>query len=342
MKKKICLVICWFGEFPSYINIWLKSCEYNSDFTFLIFTDSDIKYRLPPNVKMIPFSIEMFIDRANSVLKKKIHFNRPYRVCDFRPCFGMIFRNEISDYDFWGYCDIDVVFGKLNGFITENDLNEYDAIFNGGHFSLLRNVEKINRLYLKDGAAFDFDTVSTHDAVFAFDEITGIQSIARENKVKAKYMIPYIETEIRFTQLRSRLGAFNPAHQAFYWENGELYRVKCDAGEVLFQKQAYIHLQKRKLIVDINKGNIENSFWITPFGFETKKYLGKPTPEDIDKYNHYEGEYELKKQDIQYKFKKILAILKRTPFQIYVRLKQEKFGINRNQGTLEERLWEKY
>ena len=51
MKK--CFIICWFGVLPEYFPAWAKSCEYNQDFNFLIFTDNEIKYKLPKNVVMI-------------------------------------------------------------------------------------------------------------------------------------------------------------------------------------------------------------------------------------------------------------------------------------------------
>lgn len=342
MAIKKCFIVCWFGQLPGYIDIWLKSCEYNRDFDFFFFTDAKIDKRFPSNVIVIPFSLEQFKRRAQQLTSKKVNLNSAYRVCQFRPAFGEIFREELTGYDFWGYCDVDLVFGKLSDFITDTLLEEYDAVLNGGHLSLYRNVERINKLYLGKGAVFDFDTVASHNAFFCFDEMMGIQRIAEFNNVKIKCLIPYIETEIKYRQLRSRLDKINPDDQAYYWEKGNLYRVKAENGQVLYQKQAYIHLQKRKIAIDTRAGAIGDAFWITPIGFENKPYLGKPQIEDVKRTNSYEGTRVLRHQSLEYKIRKVITILRRTPYQIYVRLVQEKYDVNHYQNSLEERPWEKY
>ena len=42
MKKySICIVGVYFGKLPKYFNLWLKSCENNSDIDFLIIGDGE-------------------------------------------------------------------------------------------------------------------------------------------------------------------------------------------------------------------------------------------------------------------------------------------------------------
>lgn len=341
-RNRCCFIICWFGELPNYFKIWAKTCEYNKSFDFLIFTDNRDCEEYSKNIRFINITFEQFKCRIESVLGRKVSLLRPYRVCDFRPMYGLIFENELKNYDFWGYCDVDVVFGQLEKFITDEMLEQYDAIFNGGHLSLLRNSPTINELFKKEGAIFDYRKVSSHDAIFAFDEITGIQRIARTNLVKAKYLIPYIETEIKYKQLRSRLEKSNPKWQAFYWNKGGLYRLKIENECIYRQEIAYMHLQKRKLVIDDSYGNIDNAFWITPTGFCRLNYETDISEQNIKRVNPYEGNFRLKIQDIAYKVRKVKEILKRNPYQIYVRLKQEKNGINGVQGTLEGIEWEKF
>ena len=342
MKFKKCFIICWFGKLPEYFEIWLKSCEYNQDFSFLLFTDDNTKRSFPSNVIKKDFSIKEFICRAQKLTYKKVNLKKAYRICDFRPAFGELFKEELKNFDFWGYCDIDIILGKLNEYISDELLNEYDAVLNGGHMSLFRNTQYIKELYKKEGSIFNYDTVFSHDAIFAFDEITGIQRIAKVNRINAKYMIPYIDAETKYYQLRSRMDKTNPDYQAYYWENGVLLRVKLENEQLYYQKQAYIHLQKRKIEIDMSNGAIGDSFWITPTGFVNKTYLGIPFKEDVNHTNPYEGKNKLKHQDMVYKCKKIVTILKRTPYQIFVRIVQAKYGINNYDRSLEERPWEKY
>jgi len=337
----ICFIVCWFGRLPGYFPVWIKSCSYNTGFDYLLFTDADIDTVLPQNIKVIKFEKNELQNRINTVVFGKASLKYAYRVCDFRPMYGALFAKELHEYDYWGYCDIDVVFGKINTFLNRNDFQK-DAIFNGGHFTLIKNINRMNNLYKEKGSLFDYKTVAQKEAIFAFDETTGIQRIAKCNYIDARYGIPYIETESKYTQLRSRMDVINPDKQLFYWEKGILYRAKIENGERHYQEIAYIHLQKRELMI-LDEGVItSDSFWITPHGFVSKFYLGKPHFEDFDKYNPDDGVEVREKEEKAYKKSKIKTILKRTPFQIYVRIKQQLAGINSGDGSRKELPWIKY
>lgn len=51
-----------------------------------------------------------------------------YKLCDFKPTYGLIFSEYIAKYDFWGMGDIDVIYGNIRDFITEDVLNNNDII----------------------------------------------------------------------------------------------------------------------------------------------------------------------------------------------------------------------
>lgn len=344
IKLKPCFIVCWFGPFPKYFSIWLQTVRYNLNFDFLIFTDNEeiTKYSIPKNVKVKKLTLSEFQNRAEQVLHQKCNLERPYRICDFRPMFGLIFKKELSKYDFWGYCDLDLVFGKIDQFVTLTILNKYDAIFNGGHFTLIKNSPKMNNLFRKKGGAFNYHTVINHDATFAFDETTGIQQIAKKNNVNAIYSIPYVDADVKYFQLRSVFDKENPNYQCFYWENGKLYRTKIQNDNITFENITYIHLQKRPILLKSPINELKNSFWITPNGFEEKVYLGEPSREDVKEKNPYLGKINMDKELKKYKFKKIKEILSRSPFKIYVRIIQAKNGINDKQGTISENQWKKY
>ena len=50
----------------------------------------------------------------------------PHKLCDYKPAYGYIFEQYISEYKFWGHCDIDTIMGDLNEFITDDLLELYD------------------------------------------------------------------------------------------------------------------------------------------------------------------------------------------------------------------------
>lgn len=341
MVKK-CFIICWFGKFPEYFPQWVVSCSFNKSYDFLIFTDQEYSEPIPDNIKLIPLTLDEFKNKAETVLEIKCDIKKPYRICDFRPMFGLIFKDEISDYDFWGYCDIDLIFGNLENFILDDDFAKFSAFFNGGPFTLIKNNNYMNNLFKLKGSAFNYKKVISHDAIFAFDEVTGIQQIARNNNVNAKFLVPCIETDTRHLQLRSRFDIFNPNVQAFYWENGNLFRVAQIGKKIMYQDYAYIHLQKRKVEMLSSKNNMKESFWITPKGFLEKNKTGQPILEDIERFNPYNGNKMLKKEKKNYKIKKLKLILSRNPFQIYVRIKQARFHINRFDSIQLEYEWKNY
>ena len=44
--KKIILINCYFGKFPSFFNLFLKSCEANPSVDFLIFSDCKCEHHV--------------------------------------------------------------------------------------------------------------------------------------------------------------------------------------------------------------------------------------------------------------------------------------------------------
>ena len=337
--NKVCLIVCWFGKLPEYLPVWLKSCGSNPEFDFLLLTDDESAQGFPGNVKRMPFSGDAFLRRARERLDKRPNLKAAYRLCDYRPMYGVIFREELRAYRYWGYCDVDVVFGSLSKFLPPDEIERYDAVFNGGHFTVVKNSEEMNQLFMRPGALFDYRMVIRRHAIFAFDETTGLQRIARANNVNARFGIPYIETESKYRQLRSRMEKANPDYQAYYWENGALVRVKAEGEKVFIQEVAYIHLQKRKLrLIDPDVANGQ-AFWITPEGYAKKERLGIPTRQEIEQYNPFEGSAALSAQASAYRRSKIMSMLKRNPFQLYVRFMQQKAGINAGDGAREEMPW---
>lgn len=45
-----------------------------------------------------------------------------------------MFQEYIKDYDFWGHCDADLIFGDIRKFVTDDILNKYDRLGVDGFF----------------------------------------------------------------------------------------------------------------------------------------------------------------------------------------------------------------
>ena len=157
------MIICWYGPFPAYFPLFLKSCAANPDFDFLIFTDTLYEGQYPKNVKPV---IRAFAD-LKSLFEKKLGFavslEQPFRFCDFRPAFGVLFSDYLEGYDFWGHCDIDQIFGDIGSVINDEILSQYERVLFQGHLSLYKNNKKMNRLFEQDGACLLYTSDAADD-----------------------------------------------------------------------------------------------------------------------------------------------------------------------------------
>src|SRR5690625_2795809 len=127
-KKDIVIIICYFGKFPWYFLYFLHSCKYNMDIDFVIITDNNVKYESSPNVRIVKRTLSEIKKVASRKLGFKVEIDFPYKLCDFKPVYGLIFSELIKGYDFWGYSDVDIILGDIRAFINNEILNNYDYI----------------------------------------------------------------------------------------------------------------------------------------------------------------------------------------------------------------------
>jgi len=148
----VTIIVPFFGKLPGYTEYFLKGCKYNPEFQWIIFTDQDDVPGCPENVRFEKLTRSGFDEIASDRLGFRVSTGNPYKLCDFKPVFGFIFREFIGQASFWGYCDLDVIFGKLGHFITGEVLSKYDILsfyrgFLSGPFSLFRNKDHIINLF---------------------------------------------------------------------------------------------------------------------------------------------------------------------------------------------------
>lgn len=89
--KKCCFIIPYFGKLPNYFQLFLKSCEYNPDFNWILFTDDYYKFNYPQNVKVVYTSFEKLRKRVAEKFDFPISLEKPYKLCDYKPAYGYLF-----------------------------------------------------------------------------------------------------------------------------------------------------------------------------------------------------------------------------------------------------------
>ena len=174
--QKIALVMPYYGKLPVYLNYWLRSLQ-GKMLDVLFFSDLDVK-EYPENFYPIKMTFVEFKKLAKEKLGVPVRIDSPRRLCDFKPMYGKIFEDCLSNYDYWAFGDCDLVYGnKLNDEIadalkTNCDVFSGDAFFCSGPFCMIRNRPELNNLYRK---ADNWRSVvaSAGDDCLAFDELCG-------------------------------------------------------------------------------------------------------------------------------------------------------------------------
>lgn len=167
--KSIVLIFPYFGvAFPAQFNIWWKSALKNPTIDFMIFTDINIEGE--KNIHVIKMSFESFREKVQSVFDFTISLNRPYKLCEYKQTYGYVLQEYIKEYDFWGFGDMDLVYGDIRAFITDEVLS-HKFILGWGHLTLLCNDEDTNTFFMKQVKGYqNYKDAFTTSKITFFDE----------------------------------------------------------------------------------------------------------------------------------------------------------------------------
>ena len=266
---------CGNGTVHPMTQLWLDSCKYNSTVDWLFFTDCDLSsFDVPANVQIIKSSFEEIKAKIQSLFGFKISLNKPYKLCDFKPVYGEAFAEELQKYDFWGFCDIDLIWGDIRKFITDEILEKYDRVLTHGHCSIFRNCPIVNSGYrtLDPKGCMDWRSVFSSDKLYAFDEWAlhnggGYAEIQKRNNV-AMYDVPiFADIQInRFslhTTLEQNSETMKRVHnRLFYVHSGKLEDYVLSGKKLSSTEYLYAHFQQRKL--DVESGLNRDNYLIVP------------------------------------------------------------------------------
>ena len=315
--KKIAFICPYFGKLPTTIELWLKTCSENSTIDWLLFIDDKTQYDFPKNVKVNYIS---FSDLKNKIKEKykgiDVKIENPYKLCDYKPLYGDIFSDYILEYDFWGYCDLDCIFGNLRKFFTDELLNEYDRLLFLGHMSLYKNTKEVNERYKIKWHGKSYKDMLEDENNIAFDENyndISINTIYRDNHFKIYIENIYADISclsfnfriVDNTKKKNRKEKKN-ASQLFLWNDGNLYSKKIEKDKIVTKEYCYVHFQKRKVLVKIEDIKNCRSFIFRPNEFIEGNISDI---EDIKKNKKvcfiYKQYFVLKYKNLKIKLKKI-------------------------------------
>lgn len=234
---RICIIIVYFGPWPSWFSAWLRTCRENPSYHWLIFTDNQQPAETPDNVRIVQLMQRQLEERVSAMLQVPFVLSRGYKLVDLKPTYGELFALEIRDYDFWGYTDLDLVYGNLSGFFTAERLNSYDVLSPSdrllvGHLTLIRNTPQLCRLYRE---CPDYVEILLRDTHEGFDEKGFHQHVIRlAQQQHLRLFLKDMKQEDILLRLNGR-GRF-----LIVWYRGRLYDV---AG---FRQICHFHFMESK------------------------------------------------------------------------------------------------
>ncbi|MCM0647413.1 hypothetical protein NBE98_03355 [Clostridium swellfunianum] len=271
MKNKILIICAYFGKLPNYIQLWLNSCSYNKEFNWLVITDDNTENLIvPSNVTFEKMTLHQLKKLIFEKTKLAYNSNKPYKLCDYKIVYGEVFADYLKQYTHWGHCDIDVIYGDLPKYITDDLLNKYDKVFNKGHLTIYKNTEEVNGRYKLDNPYFDYKAILESEKHYGLDENRGLPRIYKF------YNINYIDNPKQIVDINPVYSHFSTLEntttkQCFYWEEGKLYRALEDNGKIIIEELMYIHFQKRYMPVSFSNQEKCQSMFITNKGFLIKE-----------------------------------------------------------------------
>lgn len=146
------IIMPYFCGWPAWMPLFLESCRRQEGYQWVLVGSEPIQCELPSNVRFVEMSLAEVgerIEDAGLALPCRL---QPYKLCDYKPAYGLIFADLLGDARFWGHGDLDLAYGCLAEQVNEASLEGVD-IFSAddrscGHFQLYRNEERVNRLIL--------------------------------------------------------------------------------------------------------------------------------------------------------------------------------------------------
>ena len=267
----IAVLTCWYGEFPWYFPYYVHSCSFNPTIDFYIVTDNEEEIPTKPrNLIIIHKKLEEIKASASQKLGFNVSLEYPFKLNDFKPAYGYLFPEIFENYTYWGQCDLDIIYGDIRSFLTEEVINNYDYLsmrhdYTTGCFSLYLNNEKMNTFFMRSK---DYKYVLSHYESWCFDECSKMGYAP----LFFNQSIFDFETHIEsFTHVikTAELTYEVRAHFDFILLEGNPGKIVFDNGKVIYNQRMeaimyhLIEFKSRKTAFKIPK-RIPNKYKISP------------------------------------------------------------------------------
>ena len=304
--KKIRLIIPYFGRLPKFFPYFLLTAKRNQKIDFLIYTDQKVdQFEIlnAKNIEFVTLSFDELREKVQSKFDFKISLKKPYKLCDYKVAYGLIFEQELKGYDYWGFCDTDVLLGDIYQFLEDHRFFENDYVRYGllGHLQIFKNTQDVNRIFMsgKDlNYRLDYQNVFTSEQNFIFDEAEGIQKLFEKLGLNQLQSSCYHDIDIRnfsFKRYSEKV-----AQRYYFWsEKNGLESIEIKDEKLVVEHPLYAHFQKRT--IECPEFEATDSFYVIP----NKLVVGeKISIQEIEKVTKNKFYWKYVKSTFLKKFKK--------------------------------------
>lgn len=279
MKNDILLIQLWIGEIPDYFRYHLKTTEnLNVDFLFITDQDINIKYG---NYSIFKKTKDEIIELINGKLGVNLNNIENRNFTNLKPALADLFESYVKEYKYFGFYDIDVLFGDLEKFLLPH-IEHYDVISFGnekfcnrisGPFAIIKNTENNRKLYQLELQSL-ISRLNNY-GVDAFDEIEYNKIV--KNNLKCKILFDVCNSDVNNGK----------THYDAEWNGGKVYRNNTEKMLHHFydKKNTNLRYIGNSIISEHKKPFYEDFFWVTYF---TKNYeqILEGLIESIKKYSN--------------------------------------------------------
>lgn len=266
--NKIAIICPYFGNFPSNIELTFETMKNNNFIDWYIFTDIEEYYGKYENIKFVKYNF----NNIKKLIKEKIGTNidNVYKLCDYKPTYGYLFESYIMNYEYWGYCDLDIIFGDLSKYFNIDRLDNFYKIYDLGHLSILKNTKEIREAFKNfKYKGKNYIDILNSKYIFVFDETydkkhKGINGVLEEMGYKIyDKRDEYADLDVKYNNFYPNY--YNKSkYYYFIYRNRKLYLLLL-SNDTYKKEVAYVHLQQKKnLKILCTK---RDNFIIVPKGF---------------------------------------------------------------------------
>jgi Family of unknown function (DUF6625) len=251
MPAPLIMLIPYFGRWPEWIDLLIESCKWNPEVHWRFYTDCGQPENQAKNVDYVHLTFGEY----KALVRKQLNITfdpvDPYKLCDLKPCLGAIHSADIESFPFFGYGDIDVIYGNIRSVYTDDVLAASDVFSThtgwlSGHFAVFRNNEMTRTMYQR---IVDFEKDIENPKFVSTCELPFANAFRLEGRARLLFTERY--STVLSRRPRWHDGTTNYP-DTWFWKQGRLTNDLDGDREFL-----YLHFMRWKGTRYINKPPVE-------------------------------------------------------------------------------------